>query len=136
MSASDTAIRFRGASPLSPEQLEEFRRLLIDRRIDVGKSYQGLSDAACRTPGEASGQLSSIPSQAGELASETFEQEMSIEMMARVQDELNSIQEALDRIQARSFGVCEDCGGADSDRPAERHPMARFCIECQSRVEG
>ena len=136
MSASDTAIRFRGASPLSPDQLEEFRKVLMERRADVGKSYQGLSDAACRTPGEASGQLSSVPSQAGELASETFEQEMSIEMMARVQDELNSIQEALDRIEVRSFGVCEDCGGAIPTVRLSAIPMARFCIECQSRVEG
>src|SRR5689334_1640496 len=110
MSASDTAIRFRGTTPLSPDELEGFRKLLLERQADVGKSYQGLSETACRTPGEATGQLSSLPSQAGELASETFEQEMSIEMMARVQEELNHIQEALDRIQVRSYGVCEDCG--------------------------
>lgn len=136
MSASDTDIRFRGCSPLSPAELEEFRRLLLERRATVGKSYQGLSDAACRTPGEATGQLSSVPSQAGELASETFEQELSIEMMARVQGELNSIQEALDRIQYRSFGICEDCGGAIPTVRLAAIPMARFCIECQSRVEG
>jgi DnaK suppressor protein len=135
MSASDTALRFRGASPLSPEELEEFRQLLLERRADVGKSYQGLSETACRTPGEASGQLSSLPSQAGELASETFEQEMSIEMMARVQEELNHIQDALDRIQYRSYGVCEDCGGAIPTVRLSAIPIARFCIECQSRVE-
>ena len=136
MAASDTDIRFRGASPLSPDQLEEFRRILLERRADVGRSYQGLSETACRTPGEASGQLSNIPSQAGELASETFEQEMSIEMMARVQDELNSIQEALDRIQARSYGLCEDCGGAIPTVRLSAIPIARFCIQCQSRVES
>ncbi len=136
MAASDTDIRFRGATPLSPDQLEEFRKLLMERRADVGRSYQGLSETACRTPGEASGQLSSVPSQAGELASETFEQEMSIEMMARVQDELNSIQEALDRIQARSYGVCEDCGEAIPPVRLSAIPIARFCIQCQSRVEG
>jgi len=136
MAASDTDVRFRGCSPLSPSELEDYRKLLLERRAAVGRSYQGLSDAACRTPGEASGQLSSVPSQAGELASETFEQEMSLEMMARVQGELNSIQDALDRIQARSFGVCEDCGGAIPPVRLTAIPMARYCIECQSRVEG
>jgi len=57
-------------------------------------------------------------------------------MMGRVQDELNHIQEALDRIQARSFGVCEDCGGAIPTARLSAIPMARFCIQCQSRVEG
>ena len=136
MSAPDTAVRFRGCSPFAPEELEQFRLLLLKRRGELGHSYQGLSDAACRTPGEASGQLSSLPSQPGELASETYEQELSIEMMSRVQDELNSIQEALDRIQARSFGICEDCGSAIPTVRLMAAPMARFCIGCQSRVEG
>lgn len=136
MSSPDTAVRFRGCSPYSPEELEQFRGLLLERRSALGRSYQGLSDAACNTPGEASGQLSSLPSQAGELASETYEQELSIEIMARVQGELNAIQEALDRIQARSYGVCEDCGEAIPTVRLMAAPMARFCIGCQSRVES
>jgi len=136
MSSPDTAVRFRGCSPFSPEELEQFKLLLLERRSELGRSYQGLSDAACRTPGEASGQLSSIPSQAGELASETYEQELSIEMMGRVQGELNNIQEALDRIQSRSYGVCEDCGEPIPTVRLQAAPMARFCIGCQSRVES
>lgn len=136
MSSPDTAVRFRGCSPYTPEELEQFRILLLERRADLDHSYKGLSDAACRTPGEATGQLSSLPSQAGELASETYEQELSIEMMGRVQGELTSIQEALDRIEGRSFGVCEDCGEPIPTVRLLAAPMARFCIGCQSRVEG
>lgn len=136
MSSPDTAVRFRGCSPFSPDELQQFKELLIERRSELDRSYKGLSDAACRTPGEASGQLSSVPSQAGELASETYEQELSIEMMSRVQDELTALQEALDRIQSRAYGVCEDCGEAIPTVRLQAAPTARFCIGCQSRVES
>jgi DnaK suppressor protein len=135
MSSPDTAVRFRGCSPFTPEELEQFRALLLERRGELGHSYQGLSDAACKTPGEASGQLSSLPSQAGELASETYEQELSFEMLGRVQDEMNRIEEALERIEGRSYGVCEDCGSPIPTVRLNAAPMARFCIGCQSRVE-
>jgi RNA polymerase-binding protein DksA len=136
MSSPDTAVRFRGCSPYPPEELEQFRLLLLQRRNELGHSYQGLTDAACRTPGDASGQLSNLPSQAGELAAETYEQELSIEMMGRLHGELTDIQEALDRIESRSYGVCEDCGEQIPAVRLEAAPMARFCIGCQSRIEN
>ena len=135
MPASDTALRFRDRSPFSPAELELYTVRLMEHRWEMGKSYQGLSDAAWSTTGEASGQLSSTPTDAGELASDNYEQELSIEMMERVQVDLNAIQEALDRITARSYGLCEDCGEAIPVVRLEAAPMARFCIGCQSRLE-
>src|SRR4029453_18703977 len=99
------------------------------------RSYQGLADSACRPPSEAAGALSTMPSHLGEMASETYEQELSIEFLGKVHEELQHIDEALERIESRSFGICEDCGGTIPQVRLEAAPTARFCIACQSRTE-
>src|SRR6185503_12636040 len=106
-----STVRFRGCSPYSPSDLEQFRTSLLESRVKLSRSYQGLADSACRPPSEAAGALSTMPSHLGEMASETYEQELSIEFLGKVQEELQQIDEALDRIETRSYGICEDCGG-------------------------
>ena len=108
---------------------------LLERRRNLSHTHQGLADSACRPPSEAAGALSTMPSQFGEMASEIYEQELSIEIMAKVQEELQHIEEALSRIEMRSYGVCEDCGGTIPKVRLEALPTARFCIDCQSRTE-
>jgi DnaK suppressor protein len=135
--SSDTAIRRRTtSSPFAPHELARFRRLLIQQRDALKRSSEGLSEAACRTPGDSSGQLSSFPSDSGDLASDTFEQDLSIEFLGRVQTEMRILAEALDRIEAGTYGVCEGCGDGISALRLEALPTARCCIVCQSRIEA
>src|SRR6185436_2259089 len=103
-----STVRCRGRSPFPPSTLEEFRMVLLERRLNLSRSYQGLADSACRPPSEAAGSLSTMPSHLGEMASETYEQELSIEFLGKVHEELQQIEEALERIESRSYGVCED----------------------------
>ena len=131
----NSTVRFRGCSPYAPSDLEEFRMALLERRLDLKRSYDGLADTACRPPAEAAGALSTMPSHFGEMASETYEQELSIEILGKVQVELQQIEEALARIDTRAYGVCEDCGGTIPKTRLEALPAARFCIACQSRTE-
>jgi len=130
-----STVRFRGCSPYAPEALEEFKTALLERRLNLSRSAQGLADSACRPPCEAAGALSSMPSQFGEMASETYEQELSIEFLGKVQEELQQIEEAIARIETRAYGICEDCGGTIPHVRLEALPTARFCISCQSRTE-
>ena len=130
-----STVRFRGCSPYAPEALEEFRIALLERHRNLTRSAQGLADSACRPPSEAAGALSTMPSHLGEMASETYDQELSIEFLGKVQEEIHQIEDALARIDSRSYGLCEDCGGTIPQVRLEALPTARFCIACQSRTE-
>ena len=70
-----------------------------------------------------------------DLASETFDQEMSLEGMARVREELQGIADALERIEHRCYGLCNDCGTTISRARLEAMPTAEYCIDCKSRLE-
>jgi DnaK suppressor protein len=125
----------RGCSPLTTKELEVFRKRLVVYRMQVERRLSGLSDAGLRTPQEASGAISSLPGHLAELASEASEQDLSLDFMARAQDELDETQAALERIDHRSFGLCKGCGRAIPPLRLEAMPTADSCIDCKTRFE-
>jgi RNA polymerase-binding transcription factor DksA len=48
---------------------------------------------------------------------------------------LRDVTSALQRIEDGSFGACERCGEAISEKRLEALPFARYCIDCQRLVE-
>jgi len=46
------------------------------------------------------------------------------------------IQEALQRIEDGTFGICEQCGCEISEGRLEARPVTTFCIECKEEQEN
>jgi len=57
------------------------------------------------------------------------------ELVDRHLRELSAIEAARERINAGTFGVCPDCGGAIAPARLRANPSALRCTECQSRHE-
>jgi DnaK suppressor protein len=48
-------------------------------------------------------------------------------------DTLEEIEHALDKLDAGTYGVCEECGGPIAEARLEAKPAARLCITCASK---
>lgn len=46
---------------------------------------------------------------------------------------LRQIKEALRRIQEHTYGTCQDCGTAISQKRLDALPWATYCVHCQDR---
>lgn len=53
----------------------------------------------------------------------------------RLQQRVQSIDRALERMAAGEYGDCEDCGEAIAARRLKVMPDAEHCIGCQERIE-
>lgn len=125
---SDTTLRKRrNCSPYAPEDLDRFRLSLMAKRNELSRSCEDLAESARRTRED----LSSLPQHLGELASDTFEQSMAIDFLARAQREMAEIDDALERIELRSFGLCDECGGQIPIARLTAIPSARLCVKCK-----
>jgi DnaK suppressor protein len=127
MNSETTLRRRRDCSPYSFQELDRFRAGLLARREEVRRSWEELAESACRTHEE----LSNLPQHLGELASDTFDQSMAIDFLARAQMEMDEIQDALERIDVRSFGICEECGEPIPMSRLLAIPTARLCVRCK-----
>lgn len=134
---SDTNVRERRAcSPLPPRELERYKDLLVARRGDLVQSCQGLSNSALRKAGERGGGDSAVSDDAADLAAEVVEQNLSIEMLERIQAELEEIESALERIEDRTYGSCEECGRSIPQARLEAIPTADTCVPCKTASEA
>ncbi|MBN1484669.1 MAG: TraR/DksA C4-type zinc finger protein [Chloroflexia bacterium] len=56
--------------------------------------------------------------------------ELNLALAQRLQEKIDSIHEALRRIEAGSYGICRKCGKRIDRARLEIIPQAQLCIEC------
>jgi RNA polymerase-binding protein DksA len=133
----DTRVRNRrNCSPLPPAELERFRALLIERRSEILESCEGLSHAAMRRAGETADDDAPVTDDVADLAADICEQNVSLNLIGRQRHEIAEIDRALERIDCRSYGLCDGCSRAIPLSRLEAIPTALTCIECKSRSES
>ncbi len=68
-------------------------------------------------------------------ATEAFEQTKNLSLRESMEDSLKRIEEALQRFEEGSYGVCEDCGRTIEWGRLKVLPYTSLCVECVRRHE-
>jgi DnaK suppressor protein len=71
-----------------------------------------------------------------DFGSDSSEQETTLQLIESNSLSLRDVDDALKRIDAKNYGLCEECESLIPPARLGILPHARFCIECQSRREG
>ena len=117
-------------------ELKVFKAALESMRARLRGDVSTMADAALRkTRSEASGDLSSMPIHMADIGSDAYEQEFTLSLMATEEGTLDLVEQALERIRLRTFGVCEECEGVISKKRLEAIPFASLCIRCAEKEE-
>lgn len=115
----------RTKTPFTQKQLEEYRRILLAKRSELVGDVQHLEDEALRS---SSGETRTI-SNAAEFGTDSFDQSMNLDLAAADRRLIEEIDAALERIQNRTYGLCElTHEPIAKDRLAEL-PWAKYSIE-------
>lgn len=70
-----------------------------------------------------------------DLASEERNREINLILSDRDREKLQAIEDALERIDAGSYGICEMCEEEIAPERLEALPFTRLCVTCQSEIE-
>lgn len=88
-----------------------------------------------RSEGET-GELTTVdqhPADSGTNLADADREEASLEILHAQQER---VREALERVDAGTYGRCVDCGTELPDERLEARPEASRCVNCQQRVEA
>ncbi len=66
---------------------------------------------------------------------EERQKELSLLLNEREKAKLNEIEDAIKRIENKSYGVCEECGDKIPSERLKYIPYVRFCVDCQEKME-
>ena len=89
---------------------------------------------------EAEVALNELPGQSmfpdmGDQASAETDTNFMLRLRGREQRLLKKIEDALDRIDNNTFGICDDCGLDIDVKRLEARPVTTMCIECKMHQE-
>ena len=122
---------------LNDKQLAEFRELLLEKRHLLTGDVERLADQARDRKEHGFNEQSTMPIHMADLGSDTWEQDFTLELLASEQGVVREIDEALRRIDDRTYGICLATDARITVARLRAKPWARYCIEyARAREEG
>jgi DnaK suppressor protein len=70
-----------------------------------------------------------------DLATGEISRELEARITMRQQKQMKEIQDALERLKAKEYGICEECGDPIPEQRLRLYPAARFCVRCQEEAD-
>jgi RNA polymerase-binding transcription factor DksA len=124
------------AGSLRPEELDRARSELLERRRRLSERVERMTEESAQENPSGLGVISSLPTHPADLGTETFEQEQSFGLVERSADEVRRIDEALERIDEGTYGICGNCDERISQERLRALPSAALCARCQADQEA
>jgi DnaK suppressor protein len=103
---------------------------------DLEKQKEALLADAGVILGSGLNQANETLTDLGDQASAEADQNFILRLREREQKLLKKIDEAIDRINEGTFGVCESCGGQISVKRLKARPVTTLCIDCKTKQEA
>jgi len=117
----------KGNNCLSPEQFDEFRKILEERRKEVLEDIKkGVIEQF-----ESSREVGDLV----DLSTDEILRTFSMRIRDREAKYLKKIEKALQKIADGTYGICEMCGNCISYERLKLRPVAELCISCKLKQE-
>ena len=118
----------------SPAFVQKQRQRLLDLRDDLVDAVSGMARDTIRNAPEGS-EASGSGQHQGDAGSDAYDRDFALSVLAKEQDALYEIEQALRRIQSGSYGICEMSVRKIPQARLEAIPFARLTVECQAQWE-
>lgn len=120
-------------SPLTRRELAKYRELLLLKRADIVGNVSSMESEALT--GGGSGSLSHLPQHMADAGSDTYDQSLSLDIAASQRKLLQEIDDAIERIDNNTYGICQLLGIPIGKARLEAKPWAKYSIEAARRLE-
>lgn len=128
--------RARRTRLLTPPELAEYRELLLRKTSELlGDMRQMQVETLSGSTGREGAVSSAMPTHMAELGSDAWEQSFTLRLVEDRQSLLREVNDALARLKAGTYGICEGTGKPIPRKRLRAIPWARYCFEYACRHE-
>ncbi|MER7790670.1 TraR/DksA family transcriptional regulator [Streptomyces sp. NPDC097640] len=131
VAAADLAVR-PGEEPWSPEEVAEARSELLTEagrlRTEILASEEAIS-GLMRDSGDGAGD------DQADTGTKNITREHELALAGNAREMLHQTERALERLDAGTYGLCENCGNPIGKARMQAFPRATLCVECKQRQE-
>lgn len=113
---------------MNPDDLREIREALMARRAELleeaGRTAHGMGD-----------EVESFPDPT-DRGSHEGERNLVLRIRDRERKLLSKVEEAIERMDDGTYGLCEECGQGIGIGRLRARPVTTLCIECKATQEA
>ena len=117
-----------------PTFLDKQKSKLLQVRDSLLDLMTGVSRDTLRSRAEDN-EASGLGMHQADAGSAAYDRDFALNLLSQEQDVLYEIEEALKRVDAGTYGICEMSGKPIPQGRLEAIPFARFTVECQTQIE-
>lgn len=122
---------------LSRTDLSFFKEKLINIKEETLQQMQDISqDTLMKSQKDLSGDISGYGLHMADVASDNYEREFNLGIVSNERKVLLEIEEALKRIEEKTYGVCLGCNKLIAKKRLNAIPHTRYCTKCQNKIEN
>ncbi len=108
-------------------------------RTELGKELVRLKSELSEAEGEMQDLISAAGAGAGDdqadAGTKTFEREHEMSLVYNARDMVLQTERAIERIDKKTYGRCEECGNAIGKARLQVFPRATLCMSCKQKEE-
>jgi len=121
---------------LTAANIEHFKNVLLEKRSEILRNVNEFEDEALKKSRlDATGDLSSMPIHMADIGTDNYDQEFALGLMDSERKLLREIDDALERIEQGTYGICEGTGKKIPKARLEAKSWSRYCIEYARKLE-
>ena len=110
--------------------------MLLEKRREIVGNVNEIEDETLKKSRlDATGDLSSMPIHMADIGTDNYEQEFALGLMDSERKLLREIDDALQRIEEETYGICEGTSKPIPKARLKAQPWARYCIEHARMLE-
>ncbi len=117
------------------EKLNEYKKRLLQLKEKLLHDIGAIEEEHIRHSAIIESGDTYYPQHAADISDNEFKAETGFKIKENEEKLLEEINEALDRIDEGSYGICTDCGMLIKKKRLEAMPCAIRCIDCKSKYE-
>lgn len=120
-------------TPYDEKELEHFKELLLKNRTEAQEKFDRLRGLQSNLAEAEDADISSIAHHESDFASDVQESEMNYTLIERTREYIQHINEALERIENNTYGICLATGKTIARERLEAVPHTRYSIEAKQQ---
>jgi DnaK suppressor protein len=123
-------------SHLTTAEIKRFKQMLLEKRREILVNVNEMEDETLKKSRlVAAGDLSSMPIHMADIGTDNYEQEFALGLMDSERKLLREIDNALQRIEQGTYGICEGTSKQIPKARLKAQPWARYCVEYARMLE-
>lgn len=121
---------------MNKKEAKVYYDLLLKKKEALLKGIEHIANDNLKTSQrDAAGDLSAYSLHMADVASDNYDREFQLSLADNEQKLLNRINEALEKIDDGTFGLCELCEKKIAKARLKAVPYAELCVPCQEKQE-